>query len=85
MGHLLSCGSLELCRAIAVALDLDPDKHPIMSITLEASARSLATVTVKMAFTVEQDSKIAAVVKKYGINAEPVETITTWRDKEPLL
>lgn len=68
MAHVYST-RIQFVREIALALGLDPDDNHITGITLDANVDNVATVTVRMLADATQDNAIAAVLKRYRIEA----------------
>ena len=89
---------VELVRALAVALGLDPDKVPITRVAIEASMRDVARATVTFVVDADQDNAISEVIRTHEFKDEPesttthrpvdtsklIEQLKSWRDN-PLL
>ncbi len=96
-GNFIGGPETKFTRAIVEALGIDPDKHPVTKVTLEASCYKAASATVTFLIREEQDELISQVIRKHEFKEEPTEKIETWsaepfvgepktwRDKDPQL
>ena len=67
MARAFRNSNAEFTRAIASALGLDPDKHHITAIIVEAAVNEVPRAYVKMLVDIASDQEIAEVLKRYEL------------------
>jgi hypothetical protein len=74
MAYAFRNHNVQFVRELAYAIGLDPGDNHITGVTLEATVNEVAWVTVRMLIDVDQDNRIADVLKRYLIDGLREET-----------